>query len=136
MTKNVVFDSYALIAHFKNEPGASLISDLFTDLLIGEKNGFISVINVGEVYYMLSRKAGIENAEKSIEIIRTLPIKIVDADFEITYAAAQLKARHKFSYADSFAAALTIIKKGTLVTGDKEFKNLSKEKGFKVHFIH
>ena len=39
------------------------------------------------------------------------------------------------SYADSFAAALTISKRGTLITGDKEFKHLIGETHFKVEFI-
>jgi hypothetical protein len=40
------------------------------------------------------------------------------------------------SYADAYAAALTIQKKGTLITGDPEFKFLQKEKDFKVHFVY
>jgi predicted nucleic acid-binding protein len=58
------------------------------------------------------------------------------AYFELTYKAAQIKSSYILSYADAFAAALTIKKKATLITGDKEFKNLSRERGFKVHFIH
>ncbi len=135
MTKNVVFDSYALIAHFKNEKGSDLISELLSEMAVGERMGFISVINVGEVYYMLYKKTGQQNAEQSLQIINTFPIEINDADLSITYAAAQLKSRYKLSYADAFAAALTIQKKATLITGDLEFKSLQKEKDFKVHFL-
>lgn len=135
MTKNVVFDSYALIAHFRNENGSLFISDLLAEMIAGDKYGYISVINVGEIYYMLSKKTGIDNAEKSLQVINTFPIEIIDVDFLFTYKAAQLKAKYKISYADAFAAALTIEKKGTLVTGDPEFKSLTKEKDFKVHFI-
>lgn len=136
MTKNVVFDSYALIAHFRDEQGADLISNLLSEMVLEEKTGFISVINIGEVYYMLYKKAGLKNAEKALEVIKTFPIEVVPADYNFTYAAAQLKSRFKISYADAFAAALTIQKKGTLITGDPEFKSLSKEKDFKVHFIN
>lgn len=136
MTKNVVFDSYALIAHFRNEQGADLISNLLSEIVLAEKTGFISVINVGEVFYMLYKKAGVKNAEKAMEIIKTFPIELVPADYDLTFAAAQLKSRFKISYADAFAAALTIQKKGTLITGDPEFRSLAKEKDFKVHFIN
>ncbi len=136
MTKNVIFDSFALIAHFRKETGSDQISSLLSEISIGDKEGFISVINVGEVYYMLYRKAGKEIAEKSLSIIKTLPLKIVDVDFEATYQASQLKSRFRISFADAFAASLTMVKKGTLITGDPEFKNLQKVKDFKVHFIN
>jgi predicted nucleic acid-binding protein len=136
MTKNVVFDSYALIAHFRDEQGADLISNLLSEMVLEEKTGFISVINIGEVYYMLYKKAGLKNAEKALEVIKTFPIEVAPADYDFTCAAARLKSRFKVSYADAFAAALTIQKKGTLITGDPEFKSLSKEKDFKVHFIN
>lgn len=136
MTKNVIFDSYALIAHFRNEPGAEEISSLFAAIAQGNLEGFISQINIDEVYYMLHRKSSSTNAEKSLEKIKILPIEAVGVDWPLIYQAAKLKAGYKISYADAFAAALTIQKKGTLVTGDPEFRNLKKEKDFKVHFIN
>jgi predicted nucleic acid-binding protein len=36
--------------------------------------------------------------------------------------AARVKAKHKISYADCFAAALAKIRKGEVITGDREFK--------------
>ena len=136
MTKNIIFDSFALIAHFRKESGSEQISNLLSEIAIGEKEGFISVINIGEIYYMLYRKAGEEIAEKSLRIIKTLPLKIVDADFTATYQASRLKSKFRISFADAFAASLTMEKRGTLVTGDPEFKNLQKVKDFKVHFIN
>ena len=136
MTKNVIFDSFALIAHFRKEEGSDQISELLSEIAIGEREGFISVINVGEIYYMLHRKAGKVNAEKSLSIIKTLPLTIITADFETTYQASQLKSNFRISFTDAFAASLTIEKKGTLITGDPEFKSLRKEKNFKVHFIN
>jgi predicted nucleic acid-binding protein len=136
MTKNVIFDSFALIAHFRNEEGAEYISSLLADLSIGDKEGFISLANVGEIYYMLHRKSGEANAEKALHKVRLFPIEIITADWESTYQAAKLKSKYRISYADAFAASLTIQKKGTLITGDPEFESLKKEKDFKVHFIN
>ena len=87
-TKNIVFDSFALIAHFRKETGSEQISNLLSEISMGEKEGFISVINVGEIYYMLYRKAGEEIAEKSLSVIKTLPLKVVDVDFTSTYQAS------------------------------------------------
>jgi predicted nucleic acid-binding protein len=44
-----------------------------------------------------------------------------------TLAAAGLKARHPVAYADCFAAALAIARKGRLVAGDPEFRRLGKD---------
>src|SRR5450432_3304140 len=104
MTGNVVFDSFALIAYFKNEKGSAFISDLFSQLVLGERVGSISVINVGEIFYMLHRKAGPSEAEKALNVLYTLPIIIVNADIELAHKAALLKARFPISYADAFAA--------------------------------
>ena len=136
MTKSVIFDSFALIAHFRNETGTDYISELFSELALGNLDGYVSMINIGEVYYMIHRKSNKANAEKALEIIQTLPIEIVEADWDATYEAAKLKSKYRISYADAFAAALTIQMKGTLITGDREFNSLKKESGFKVHFIN
>jgi predicted nucleic acid-binding protein len=56
------------------------------------------------------------------EIVQTLPIEIIDADWNLTREAAKLKAFKKMSYADCFAAALAIMYSGELITGDPEFK--------------
>jgi predicted nucleic acid-binding protein len=136
MTKSVIFDSFALIAYFRNETGTDYISELFSELALGNLEGYVSTINVGEVYYMIHRKSNATSAEKALEIIQTLPVEIVDADWAATYEAAKLKSKYRISYADAFAAALTIQMKGTLVTGDNEFNSLKKESGFKVHFIN
>jgi len=136
MTKSVIFDSFALIAHFRNETGTDYISELFSELALGNIDGYVSMINIGEVYYMIHRKSNKANAEKALEIIQTLPIEIVEADWDATYEAAKLKSKYRISYADAFAAALTIQMKGTLITRDREFNSLKKESGFKVHFIN
>ncbi len=39
------------------------------------------------------------------------------------------------SYAEAFAAALTIEKKAVLITGDKEFDNLKSESNFTVEYV-
>ena len=51
------------------------------------------------------------------------------------YKAANIKANHKLSYADAYAAVLTIEKKAVLVTADKDFDSLVGEKEFKVKYI-
>lgn len=131
----IVFDSFALLVLFRNEDGHEKISHLLSEIANGEKEGFISVINVGEIYYISQRKDGKDKAEEALKALMTFPIIVEDAYLKTTLDAAKLKAKYKFSYADAFAAALTISKKATLITRDKEFKNLEREPHFNVKFI-
>lgn len=131
--KQIIFDSYALIAKFEEEKGNQEVTNLLTEISKGESKGYMSVINIGEVYYITYRKQGKDKAELALTSILHFPIEIVVADYTATIETAKIKAKHKLSYADTFAAALTKEKSGWLVTGDKEFKVLEGE--IKIKFI-
>jgi predicted nucleic acid-binding protein len=133
--KAVVFDSYALIAFFRQEAGYEAVRELLVKMANGETVGFITTVNVGEVYYMISRKSGAKYAATALDALLKFPLVVVDADLKLTLEAAALKAKYALSYADAFAAALTILKKATLITGDAEFDNLKNEPGFKVKYL-
>ena len=133
--KKIVFDSYALIALFRQEPGYETVRDLLVKMANDESEGFISAINVGEVYYMISRKSNTKSADAAIAAIKQMPLHIIEPDLKMCLDAATIKAKHSLSYADAFAAALTISKKAVLLTGDKEFESLIGEAGFKVKYL-
>jgi predicted nucleic acid-binding protein len=48
-------------------------------------------------------------------------------DWELTRQAALYKTKGNISYADCYTAALAKLRKGEVVTGDKEFKILAGE---------
>ena len=133
--KKIVFDSYALIALFRQEPGYELVRDLLVKMANDESEGFITAINVGEVYYMISRKSNTKSADTAIAAIKQMPLHIIEPDLKMCLDAAAIKAKYSLSYADAFAAALTISKKAVLLTGDKEFESLIGETGFKMKYI-
>jgi predicted nucleic acid-binding protein len=120
-----VLDSYALIAHFEDEPGGEKVWNILKSAQGGKTKLFLSIINLGEIYYNTMRERGIEKAEEIKLIIEQLPITVVDADKSLTIEAAKLKALHPVAYADCFAAALGIVKKCKVVTGDPEFKKMT-----------
>ncbi len=124
MDSSYVLDSYALIAYLENEHEGEKVERFLRAARIGKSNLYLSVINLGEVYYITKRERSIEKANETIFIIEQLPISIIDADKALTIAAAKLKANHSVSYADCFAAALGIQKKAKVITGDPEFKKL------------
>ena len=131
----IVFDSFAILAFFREEKGCETVAELLTSLQLKETQGLMSVMNAGEVFYTTSRKQGEKKASEVIDAMMKLQIEFVDSDLVLSLEAAKLKAKYKFSYADAFAAALTIKHKATLITGDKEFKELLAEPHFKVKFI-
>lgn len=57
----------------------------------------------------------------------SFPIEVVDVDKALAKQAGYYKSEKKMSYADCFAAALAKSKKGALITGDKEFKEVEGE---------
>jgi uncharacterized protein len=116
-----VLDSYSLLAFFRDEPGADSVEKLLNEAAEDKHELFVTVINAGEVYYMSCRKDNVSKANQVWEAMRKFPLHFVEANLELSLAAAKIKANHKLSYADAFAAALTIQRKATLVTGDDEF---------------
>jgi predicted nucleic acid-binding protein len=133
--KKIVFDSHALITFFRKEPAYEIVRDLLVKIANNESEAFICSVNVGEIYYMLVRKGNIKIAEAAVASVKQFPLHFIDPDFKLCMEAAALKARFSFSYADAFAAALTIAKKATLLTGDKEFEALVGVPNFKVKYL-
>lgn len=131
--KKYVFDSYAILAYLEKERNWDKVSDILKKSIDGEAEIFMSVINWGEVYYITLREGDKKKADLYKDIIDKYPIKIVNADKELTMIAAKYKAFYKMSYADAFAAGLAEEKKAILVTGDKEFQQI--KQNIKIIFL-
>ena len=131
--KNYVFDSFAVIAFFEDEPGAERVEEALRLLFEKKARGWMSVINWGEVYCSTYREQGHNGAEDVVSQLAEYPIEVVDADQRLTQEAAVLKGRYRVAYADCFAAALAKRKKAEILTGDPEFKKF-KEK-LKINWI-
>jgi predicted nucleic acid-binding protein len=123
-----VFDSYALIGYLENESFSDRIQHVLTQAKNRNALLYIHAIHIGEVYYITLREKGKSLADLAYARIKALPIKMIDRiDEELLLTAAGLKAKYPISYADSFAAALAMIKKCPLLTGDPEFTSLEKQ---------
>lgn len=126
MDKAYVLDSYALIAHFEDEAGGEIVRKILRAASAGKTKLFLSVINLGELYYITLREREREKAEEALFLLEQLPIEFVNADLEMTLEAARLKGVYPVAYADCFAAALGIRKNAKVVTGDPEFSKFEK----------
>lgn len=126
MSERLTFDSEPIIAYFLGEPGGKIVRDYLTKIQKKETAGFISVINLAEVYYILYRMNP-PLAEESCHILNQFGLTIIPIeDDDLMRNAAKIKATHSLSLADAFAVATAEKQKSTLVIGsDKEYDGLT-----------
>lgn len=122
---SVVLDTEALLIFYLGEPGADKVQQLLEKTQKGESAGYLNIVNLTEFSYILQRHDP-ELAEEKEENLRAYGLEIVPVvDNQLWRVAANIKARHPLSLADSFAAATAKIKRARLVTGrDEEYKSL------------
>lgn len=125
--KRYVFDSYAVLAFLEDETGAGLVEKTLREVMNQKAEGFLCIVNWGEIYYTVMREQGEEVAEEIADLLANYPLQLVDVDQSLTKTAAQFKGRYKIAYADCFAAAVARRQKAVVLTGDPEFRLLEKE---------
>ena len=118
-----LLDSYALLAYYQNEEAAARVGQLIAD---PESDCWMSVINLGEVYYKLIRVAPLLSTEEFLSEIDRLPVALVDVDRSMALSAGRIKAKYPMSYADCYAAALGQQLGARVVTGDPEFEQVER----------
>lgn len=122
--KIIVLDSWAIMSYLQGEPSAEKVADIIADAHEDRIPLLMSVVNAGEVWYIIARRTSETEADRSIRELKQLGIEFVDAGWEVAHEAGRFKAKHKMSFADCFAAALAKQRKANLVTGDQEFKQV------------
>jgi ribonuclease VapC len=128
-----VLDSFALIAYFRDEPGAETMETLLVSAGRKDSPLLMTDVNYAEVKYSIVKRDGAEAWAGAAKVLQGLPIDVHPTTRALADTAADFKARFKLSLADAFAAAMAKERKAELVTGDPEFKPLEKE--IKVHWL-
>ena len=129
----VVLDSHALLAYFRQEPGGGHVKELLHKAATADRPLHMTEVNYAEVNCLIRKKDGTDAWDEAARVLETLPIQFHPADRALADTAADFKARFKISLADAFAAALARAKKAELLTGDPDFKPLEKE--IKIHWL-
>lgn len=111
----VVLDSWAVLRYLEDEGEAAAA---VADLLAADRP-LMSWINLGEVHYVLRRLHGERDAIETVRDLRDV-IEARLPDERLVLEAARIKADRPMSYADAFAAALTVASDAVLWTGDPE----------------
>lgn len=111
----VALDSWAILRFLEGqEPAASAVAEL-----LEEQKPVVSWINLGEVFYIVRRRAGENDALAAIRDIEGVVLPDLPNSDRIMEAAC-IKADHPMAYADAFAAATAVSHGATLWTGDPE----------------
>jgi len=131
-----VLDSFALIGFLENGKFASRVEDLLKQARKGKTVVFLHALHLGEVYYITLREQSQNMANLAYARIKAFPVRYIDIiDDELLRKAGWLKANYPISYADAFAAAMAIIHKASLFTGDPEFKKLEKKEPISIEWL-
>jgi predicted nucleic acid-binding protein len=121
-----VLDSHALLAYFEGESSGATAHALLRDAERRRVRVYLSLINWGEVLYIVRREKGEVAGHEIAARIDALPITLRGVDRALVQAAAMLKAQHRIAYADAFAAATAQQLNVPVVTGDPEFRHLER----------
>ena len=124
---HVVLDSWTVLAYLQGEPSAEKIYSVISSSREMNHKILMSVVNLGEVWYILAREISEREADSAILRIVNWGVEIRDADWQLAKEASRFKSKNRISYADAFAAALAKMTGGELITGDREFKSLEPE---------
>jgi ribonuclease VapC len=123
-----VLDSWAIIGWLQGEePARTKVHELLEQASRAAAKVSISLINVGEVFYLIAKRHGAALAERFLADLAMMPIQALLPDRKLILAAARLKSRYPISYADAFAAETARDQNAKLVTGDPELWRLSKQ---------
>ena len=119
-----LLDSFAFLAYLNNEPGKPRVEAILEQAQKLQCRICMCMINIGEVLYCVERRRGFVAAQKTLMLLHSLPIKILEVTNELVLDAAHIKASHPLSYADAFAVATAINQKAIVLTGDPEFESV------------
>jgi predicted nucleic acid-binding protein len=94
-----------MITWLLDQASAATVESFLEAADAGSINLVMSWMNVGEVYYIISKRHGRDSAEEFLTRLPSLPIRLVLPDQDGILAAARVKAKHPVAFSDAFAIA-------------------------------
>jgi predicted nucleic acid-binding protein len=119
-----VLDASALFVFLQNKPAANKVNQLLKEAIRERVEIPMSAGTTERFTERSCASMAPDRAAATISAVKPLPIRLVDATPQRAVHAADVKAKYKLYYADSFAAALAIEYKATLVSGESDFRKL------------
>ena len=127
-----ILDACGLIVFLQKEEGFDKVKAILKEW---GNTIIMHAINLGEVYYDALRISD-QNAEKLLEIVGKLPIKIIwNIDENLIKRAGFYKINFKMSYADSYILATAEIENAKIISTDHhEFDIVEKNTNLKFYW--
>jgi ribonuclease VapC len=122
MPKSKVVDAWAMIAWLLDQAAAPTVESFIQEADAGNLQLLMSWMNIGEVYYIISKRHGRARGREFLNRLPALPIRLVLPVEDDILAAAEVKAAHPVSFSDAFAIALAQAEKASVITGDGEIR--------------
>lgn len=113
---NICLDSWAVIDWLEDGPSAYSIEKVIPSRPV------ISLVNVCEVLYILTRKYGDKAIQQVLPALRQ-KLNFIEVNEELTLSASKIKATHKMALGDAFCVATAIAHNAKILTGDPEIIN-------------
>jgi predicted nucleic acid-binding protein len=137
MAVDYIFDACALLAFIYDETGADIVQDV---LEAAEKNNitvYMNKLNLFEVYYNVRREEGELLAETLLDMVKKLPIRIIDGiSDEVFREAGRIKSNYKISLADAIVLGEASVNNAKIVTSDHhEFNVIESNENIAFHWI-
>lgn len=125
--KEYVLDANAVLRYLGvgDGLGGEKVRGLFEQAERNQARLSMSVINMGEVLYVLLKHIGEQSAFQYVQVLQHA-VTMIEVDANMAIEAAMLKHQYKLGYADSFAAALALGSKATLLSADPSFEKVGK----------
>ncbi len=127
---SVCLDAFAVMTWLQDEPGADEVEKHLRQVHEQEEyRCFLSLINLGEVYYQILRKRGAATADRFWDgVLRgEIPLTVLDVTRKRVLESGRLKARYPIALADAFAIQLALEMRVPLLTGDPEIRIAAKQ---------
>jgi len=113
---NTCLDSWAVIDWLENGPSAASVEKVIPSRPV------ISLINVCEVLYILTKKYGDKAIQQVLPALRQ-KLNFIEVNEELTLSASKIKATHKMALGDAFCVATALAHNAKILTGDPEIIN-------------
>jgi uncharacterized protein len=117
-----VVDSWPVVAWLLSQSAAAAVESYLQRADAGEMNLVMSWVNVGEVFYIVAKRHGVQRANEFLSRLPSLPIRLVLPDEDGILAAARIKAGYALAFGDAFAIALAQAEGVSIITGDAEIR--------------
>ena len=123
-----VLDTSALVAYFKDEPGADMVEPM-----LRQPSGFLlPFMTMMELQYVLGRTFPSQQVEEIVVTLRATGAPVVESNPAWGAAAARLKARGGLSLADAWIASLALMHDAELVHSDPEFDQVEGLRSYRL----